>query len=75
MFSHMVQRYHSQTASSQNMKDDTSSAIDVPGNRKKDPWSRKVLILVITEQEIQLSLQDRHRRDEKLKKTTEMLRV
>lgn len=73
----MVQRYHSQTASSQNMKDDTSSAIDVPGNRKKGLWSRRVLILilVITEQEIQLSLQDRHRRDEKLKKTTEMLRV
>lgn len=73
----MVQRYHSQTASSQNMKGDTSSAIDVPGNRKKDLWSRRVpiLILVITEQEIQLSLQYRHRRDEKLKKTTEMLRV
>lgn len=63
MFSHMVQRYHSQTAPSQNMKDDTSSDIDVPDNKS---CSRRVLILIliVTDQEIQLSFQDRHRRDE-----------
>lgn len=51
----------SQTASSQNMKDYTSSDTDVPGNKS---WSRRVLILilVIIDQEIQLSFQDRHRR-------------
>lgn len=63
MFSRMVQRYHSQTAPSQNMKDDTSSDIDVPDNKS---CSRRVLILIliVTDQEIQLSFQDRHRRDE-----------
>lgn len=63
MFSHMVQRYHSQTAPSQNMKDDTSSDIDVPDNKS---CSRRVLILIliVTDQEIQFSFQDRHRRDE-----------
>lgn len=44
MFSHMVQRYHSQTAPSQNMKDDTSSDIDVPDNKS---CSRRVLILIL----------------------------
>lgn len=45
------------------MKDDTSSDIDVPDNKS---CSKRVLILilVVTDQEIQLSFQDRERRDE-----------
>lgn len=57
MFSYVVQRYHSQAASSQNItKDDTpSDNIDVPGNKSCSRRLLPILILVITDQEIQLS--------------------
>lgn len=57
MFSHAVQRYRSQAASSQNItKDDTSSDnVDVSGNKSCSRRLLPILILVITDQEIQLS--------------------
>lgn len=57
MSSHAVQRYHSQAASSQNItKDDTSSDnVDVPGNKSCSRRLLPILILVVTDREIQLS--------------------
>lgn len=67
-FSHAVQRYRSQAASSQNItKDDISSDnIDVPGNKSCSRRLLPILILVVTDGKIQLSFSsyDRQERDE-----------
>lgn len=84
MFSHAVQRYHSQAASSQNItKDDTSSDnVHAPGNKSYSRRLPPILILIVSDWEIQLSFSrqtqkrwNQIKHPKQLTKPTEMLQV